>query len=673
MFVYLYIMAKKKGKNTEKKAKNPKITHSFNGAPSWFTDKKIHLILIGVFSLLLYFNTINHDFALDDAIVITENEYTTKGFAGIPNILSKDTFRGFFKVDGKEKLVSGGRYRPLTLVQFAIGYSIFGENATIGHIMNIFWYALTGMVLYLLLMRLFKNRISDGFAVFIALATSLLFIAHPVHTECVANIKGRDEIMALLGSLATAYLILKSWQEKNDKLVLFAALVFFVTLFSKENAITFLGVIPLMLFAFTKASISDINKKMMPLIGAAIAFIIVRTAVIGFDIGANPPLELMNNPFVKVVGNQNVYFSFSEKFATIMFTLLKYIELLFAPLTLTHDYYPRHIEMMSMSDPKVIISIVLHIALLVFGIMQALKKKLVGFGILYYLGTLFIVSNFLFPVGTNMAERFLFMPSVGWCLIIAYLLYQLGLKISKTDKISNFKQLNVSFGLLGLICIGFSVLTIMRNPVWKNNLSLFTIDAKTSIKSAKLQNAAGGVLLDTYNKEKNEQIRNQKFNEAVVHLKQAVAIHPTYKNAYLLLGNAHNYLKQFEPSIKYYEQALALDPNYKEAKNNIAITYRDAGRYYGEQKNDLQKSLQYLQKSEQANPEDFETLRLLGVAFGIAGQGEKAISYFLKCTKIQPNNAGVWLNLGNAYGQLGDIQKAETYRSKAKSIDPNIF
>ena len=666
-------MAKKKAKHTDKKAKVSASPSNFKGAPSWFQNQKLHLILIGLFSLVLYFNTINHDFALDDAIVITENEYTTNGFAGIPKILSKDTFRGFFKVDGKANLVSGGRYRPLTLVQFAIGYSIFGENAMIGHIMNIFWYALTGMVLYLLLLKLFKSRKKDGFAVFIALGTALIFIAHPVHTECVANIKGRDEIMALLGSLVTAYLILKSWQEKNDGLVFVAAAIFFVTLFSKENAITFLGVIPLMLYTFTKAEVSDIVKKTMPLVGAAIAFIVVRTAVIGFDIGGNPPLELMNNPFVKVEGNQNVYFSFSEKFATIMYTLIRYIELLFAPINLTHDYYPRHIDIMSMSNIKVILSIIMHIALLVFGLAQAAKKKLVGFGILYYLGTLFIVSNFLFPVGTNMAERFLFMPSVGFCLIIAYLLYQLAIKINKGEAITNYKQLNISLGALGFIIGVFTVLTIVRNPVWKDNLTLFTTDAKTSIKSAKLQNAAGGVLLDTYANEKNEKVRTQKITDAVGHLKQAIAIHPTYKNAYLLLGNANNYLKNFDESIKYYEQALALDPSYKEAKNNVAITYRDAGRYYGEQKNDLNKSLQYLQKSEEANPQDFETLRLLGVAFGIAGQGEKAISYFLRCTKLQPNNAGVWLNLGNAYGQMGDIEKANTYRAKAKSIDPNIF
>jgi len=162
-------------------------------------------------------------------------------------------------------------------------------------------------------------------------------------------------------------------------------------------------------------------------------------------------------------------------------------------------------------------------------------------------------------------------------------------------------------------------------------------------------------------------------NKAIVHLNRAIKIHPNYKNAYLLLGNAHNYIQDYEKSISYYEHALSLDPNYADAQNNLGITYRNAGRYYGEQKNDLAKALSYLVKAEQSNPQDLETIRLLGVVYGISGNTEKAISYFSKVTTLQPNSASAWLNLGNAYGQAGDTQKAETYRQKAISMDPNVL
>jgi len=84
-------------------------------------NKKIYLILF-IFTFLLYGNTLTHDFALDDAIVITDNDFTKKGIRGIPDILTNDTFTGFFGV--KKNLVSGGRYRPLSLVLFAIEYQL---------------------------------------------------------------------------------------------------------------------------------------------------------------------------------------------------------------------------------------------------------------------------------------------------------------------------------------------------------------------------------------------------------------------------------------------------------------------------------------------------------------------------------------------------------------------
>ncbi len=660
----------------KKKAKGPKSTRlkagGFKGAPVWFTNKKLHFLIISVFCALMYSNTLSFDYALDDAIVITENEYTVKGFGGIGDIMSKDTFRGFFKEEGKANLVTGGRYRPLTLVMFAIERSIFGKSAFWGHLFNIVWYAATCCMLYLLLLRIFSERKKDGFAWFVALATALIFAAHPVHTECVANIKGRDEIIALLGSLATAYLVLKSWQEKNNGLGYVAAVVFFITFFSKENTVTFLGVIPLMLYVYTKADVGSIVKKTAPLLVAFLGFFAIRSSILDSSL-LETPMEMMNNPFVKAEGGQYVKFTAAERFSTIMFTLGRYIELMFVPYPLTHDYYPRHIGIMNFSNWKVILSILSHIGLLIFGLREAFRKSTIGFGILYYLGTLFIVSNFIFPVGTNMAERFLFMPSVGFCLIIAVLLYKLGISVSKVDKITNFSQLKVPVMSVGLICIVFSILTFLRNPVWENNLTLFTQDAKISVNSAKLQNAAGGVLIDTYSDEKNETLRTEKLLQAVKHLKQAVVIHPNYKNAYLLLGNAHNYLNKFEEAIPYYNKALSLDPSYEEAKNNMAITYRDAGRYYGEKQNNLSKSLEYLLKAEKANPNDFETLRLLGVALGMSGQTQQAITYFERCTKLQPKNAGAWLNLGNAYGQAGNIQKADEFRQKAIEIDPNVM
>src|SRR6056297_2988110 len=94
---------------------------------NWLKKYKYAHLVLFVIAFLAYAQTIPYDFVQDDAIVITDNEFTKKGFAGIGDLFKYDTFRGFFKTEGKDKLVAGGRYRPLTPVFFAVGVQLFGE------------------------------------------------------------------------------------------------------------------------------------------------------------------------------------------------------------------------------------------------------------------------------------------------------------------------------------------------------------------------------------------------------------------------------------------------------------------------------------------------------------------------------------------------------------------
>ena len=146
----------KQGKSKSKKFAASLKTKKSQNFPSWLTDSKLHKIVIFTICCLLYANTLTHDYTLDDAIVIYDNEFTTQGFAGIDDLLKYDTFRGFFKEEGKEALVAGGRYRPLTPILFAIQYQFFGANPIAGHLLNLLLYALTCLMLYIVLLRLFS-------------------------------------------------------------------------------------------------------------------------------------------------------------------------------------------------------------------------------------------------------------------------------------------------------------------------------------------------------------------------------------------------------------------------------------------------------------------------------------------------------------------------------------
>lgn len=651
------LMRDKKKKTVKKKEK------TLPAAWAWLARTRVLAGGLFLLSVLLYANTFSHDFAQDDAIVITDNMFTTEGVSGIPGLFKYDTFYGFFQEEGKAKLVAGGRYRPLTPAMFAVEYGLFGASPAVMHVFNALWYGLTVVVFYWVLLLLLQKRkawdkkIGLTAIYWIPLVAAFIFAVHPLHTEAVANIKGRDEIITLLGSLASLWLVLKGGTLRT----ILAGLCFFVALLAKENAITFLGVVPLALFVFTQAKFTAIVQRVSPLLVAAIVFLVIRGSILGWDIGT-PKMELMNNPFVKLEQGQWVSFTGGEKAATITYTLGKYAQLLLVPYPLTHDYYPRQVEIMQWGDWRVLVSLVLYLSLLFYGLWGLARKSIGSFAVLYYLGTLSLVSNIVFPVGTNMSERFLFMPSVGFALLLAWLLST----YLKDRRIAS----------IGVVVFGaaLAVITLLRNPAWKDNYTLFTTDIYTSPNSAKLRNAMAGELSVQWAAlpPAQQQAKQSMLTEALGHIEEAIRIHPTYKQAYFIKGNILNYLKRYDASIQAYQQARQIDPSYEQAFDNLMITYRDAGRYYGEQQGDVQTAIRYLEQAYQAMPEDYETVRLLGVANGIAGNTPRAIELFSKNTQLQPDNARAWFDLASAYFNNQEIEKGNAAINKARQLDPDI-
>lgn len=627
---------------------------------------------------LLYANTLPHNYAQDDAIVIYDSSFTTQGLGGIDEILRYDAFRGFFKEAGKERLVAGGRYRPLSQILFAVEYELFGLNPLVGHLVNALLYGCTALFLYWVLLTLLQPDFRPSFVHWVALITALIFTVHPVHTEVVANIKGRDEILALLGSMGALYFTLRGIDQKQLLPFLWAGLCFFLGLLSKENTITFIGVIPVAVYFFRSAFFKEngwvlrAGLALVPLLLAAAGFIFMRGNALGWE-PSETSFELMNNPFLKFENNRYVELELGEKSATITYTLGKYLQLLLVPYPLTHDYYPRHIEVMTWADWRVLLSLLFYLGLLVVSIWGLFSRKPIAFTAIYFLGTLSIVSNIVFPIGTNMAERFLYMPSLAYGMAVGILSHRLIRRKSPKGAILEAPLLRPV--LLSVLVVAgiYTLLTVRRNLDWKDNYTLFTTDVAVSQRSAKLQNSVAGELISKADATQDPIQRKQLLQQAVTHANAALEIHPYYKNPYLLLGNAYVYLEQYEKAIEYYNTALKLDSAFGDAINNRAIAYREAGKMYGEQRGDIVKALQYLNQAHATLPNDYETNRLLGVANGIQGRNDQAIAFFKKCIELEPENAGAYVNLGNAYYNAGQPEQGAAMHQKALSIDPNAL
>ncbi|OFY66263.1 MAG: hypothetical protein A3H98_05840, partial [Bacteroidetes bacterium RIFCSPLOWO2_02_FULL_36_8] len=680
---------------------------------------RVYVVILLLFSVALYLNTLGNDYTVDDSIVLKENQFVKKGIAGIKDILTHDTFVGFF---GKEnRALVGGRYRPLTLVMFAFEYELWGENPLPNHLINILLYAIGVLLIYFMLRKIFFNY--DPVFAFIP---ALLYAAHPLHVEVVANIKGRDEIVCLAFSCLAIIGLFMFFEKKKISYLAGAWLSFFLSLCAKETAITFLAVIPLILYFFTSLTNRKIFFNTLGFTVTAGIYLLIRQQYAG-GTGSQPVTEVLNNSYA--------YATFGQKMATIAHILDKYFFLMFFPHPLTYDYSFNQIPLIAFSHPKAILAVALHLFLFIIALKQFKQKTLLSFCILYYFITISIVSNILFPIGAPMGERFLYQPSLAFCLIAGnFLLTRFNKKnASPATSLIHF-QLTKSpllLLILSIITLTFGIRTLVRNTVWKSNFSLFANDITYSPESAKALNALGGELVTQSNKETNIEKKKNMLNEAVVHLQKAVKIHPTYSNAWMLLGNAYYGLHQdADEAVLYYDNAIKANPFYADAHYNagyilfnhskpdpassylarlvrlspnhidgwylLGLSYKEKkmidsslyclkvvlslqpndyrslqklGLIYGEQ-NDLNNALVYLGKAIEVNQESSEAYINYGIANAKSGKLNEAIKVFSDALRKWPKNGEIAFNLSISYQNAGDTVQAAKYYKLAKELNP---
>lgn len=644
-------------KNTKKPVVNSP-SSGLNDRPFPVSLKRFQIAL-AILTFLCYANTLGHGFVLDDGVVITKNIYTQQGIRGIPDLISHDTFQGFFKGEQKN-LVSGGRYRPFSLVLFAIENSLFGQTTWLYHLVHILIYILTALLIFHCVLKLLSNLFSLEQTKWVAAFTAILFAIHPIHTEVVANLKSIDEILSLGLSLAAIYLLWEPNAPIKTKIV--SGILFTLALFSKENAILWIPLGILVFYFLSKKSWSEALIKTFPLFLPALLFITVRYMVLHPGSTEPPPIEWLNNPFLKIIQNKYTYCTDSEKWGSIMYSLFYYLRLTIWPYPLTHDYYPNHFPLRSMNDPMVIVSSVLLLSSAVAAWAYRKKNPLFSFCILFFFGSLILVANIFFPVGILFSERFAFTASFGYCLWLGWLLHQ-GWKV-------NNQLIKVLTYVLILLAIAF---TIYRNRAWKSNYILFKTDVEHSPSSAKINNALGGELLTLSESVKDSLEKTKYYEQADRYLKKAISIHPLYVEAWLLQGNSLFYQKKYDESIAAFQRCLAISPGYENSITNLHVAYREGGKYWGEKMHRVDKALTYLQEAFKLKPDDFETLRLLGVAYGVNQDNVKAIDFLEKALIIRPQNASVLYNLGSAYLNSGNPSKGQEYYDRAKLVDSTLF
>ena len=355
-------MAKRKNKK-DAKSKQPKQSISKKSS----NKKYIPLGLIAaLLAFVLYANTFGHEWALDDFSIIKENWVTQSGIGeGIATHLTH-SYRYGYGV-GYNTL-----YRPLSLVLFTIEWSMFPDSPGFMHFMNVVWYALTGFLLFFTLKRVLNN-----YNVFLPFATTLLFIAHPIHTESIANIKGRDDILGFFFILLAIYWLWDYLKKSNVKWLALSVGSYFFALLAKESSVTFVAIFPLMMYFFTKVELSKNFKISAFYLGVALLFIFIRAQVLGDAIGVQN-----TSPLDNVLESTS---NFMDKKATAILILGKYLGLLFFPHPLVSDAGSFQIPITTFGDWRVLVSLIIHFALFVYAVLNFKNKSILSFAILFYI------------------------------------------------------------------------------------------------------------------------------------------------------------------------------------------------------------------------------------------------------------------------------------------------
>jgi len=225
------------------------------------------------------------------------------------------------------------------------------------------------------------------------------------------------------------------------------------------------------------------------------------------------------------------------------------------------------------------------------------------------------------------------------------------------------------------IVVVFGILTVLRNPAWADDYTLFTTDVRQQPNSAKLLNAASGARLARFAELQNsgQTPPRSLITESLANLNQALEIHPGYQNAYQLRGNAHFYQGDYEAAIADYDRAddLAGGSN-PELTKNIVIALTTAAEEGGKAGLPLPTIRSYLQRAEQLAPNDYNVLRLQGVANGMGGNAAAALDYFGRAVQLRPNDADAHWNYGVALYTAGRAAEADASFNRAEQLKPGI-
>jgi tetratricopeptide (TPR) repeat protein len=638
-------------------------------------------------SFLLYANTLNHAYTIDDLIVVTSNKLTQEGASAIPDIFQHSYLFGY---DGRED----ESYRPLTLTTFALEKSFFDAKPGVSHLMQVLLYGLCIVVLFKFLTNLFGEGKTK-----LVIAITALFMLHPIHTEVVANVKSRDELLSALFLFLALWLYSKWILQKNFMFILLSLLSFFAATLSKETAVLGVLLFPATAYYMLGANSIETVKKSLVYAIPFLVYFGVRALVLS-DV-------LITDPIDPVANSLALAQSGGEQFTSNLAIFAKYMQLSVFPVQLSWDYSIATFPLVGFGTLSSIIGFLtlnIILGMLVFGL---IKRNLIGFGALIFASTFALTSNFFFLINCTLGERFLFMPVLGIIIVIVLLIDQLLKDRPKT----------ISITLLGIFSVFFVGRTITRNSDWKENLSIYESGTAVSPNSVKAHFNLGTEYLEQGNRTSNAADKMNWYSRSLTEFTTAKEIYPKYVNTFENMGfvyaelgkigasktesityykkgltelnTAIDSLKLDKPSLfqnKFFilEQLISLSSDEKEKQGLMLQMVQTVDMIRLKSADDYQRQLYYLRLLKQDDelikvsekliklyPDGKAYLLQLSEEFFKEQQFEKSLRLMTIYVKYTPNDLSAKSNLGMLLEILGKKKEALKIYEEILEVDGN--
>ncbi|KAK1168848.1 protein O-mannosyl-transferase TMTC1-like [Acipenser oxyrinchus oxyrinchus] len=613
-----------------------------------------YIVLFSVCALC-YSNSLQGEFVHDDVWAINNNPDVRPG-SSMKSIFFND-FWGKRMADN----TSHKSYRPLCILTFKLNILLSGMTPLCFHVVNVFLHCtVTALLMYTCEKTVFDDRR-------LAFLAALLFAVHPIHTEAVSGIVGRADVLACFLFLLTFLSYIESVDRSclgecfpataSSCALLLSLFLGTCAMLLKETGITVFGVClvyDLLVLCqkqlnvyMSSAKIKGLLRVFGPFFKRAAVVTVYVIVIMFFRLwmmgGSMPLFSEQDNPA-----------SFSPhlltRFLTYSYLLAFNAWLLLAPIVLCYDWQVGSIPLVeSVWDVRNVATVLFGVVMICLGLhcltsLQKMNNREVLVGILFLVCPFIPASNLFFRVGFVVAERVLYMPSMGYCILVVHGFNKLCTLVGKWGTTA----LTVSMLLLLLL---FSWKTVQQNEIWLSRESLFRSGTQTLPHNAKVHYNYANFLKD--------QGRNP---EAIYHYQTALKLYPRHASA---LNNLGTLTRDPMEAELYYRQALQINTQHNRALFNLGNLLKAQGKET--------EAEQLLRDSIQFGPHFADAYSSLASLFAEQKRFEEANKIYLGGIENCPDSSDLHNNYGVFLVDTGDVDRAATHYQQAIRLKPTHY